>query len=115
MGESDIHPAKNIFTHIGHKGDEEIHLKTIKKTLYCLVLIEEKQNDKNIHYFGNVENSNFTVTSFSVILDYALENESLSDYFSPNKFFEYMNAELTIIGSLKNFESYRNTNRVCNR
>ena len=34
-------------------------------------IIKYTQENKNIHYFGNVENNDFTVTSFSVILDYA--------------------------------------------
>lgn len=111
----DIHPAKNIFTHIGllnkGRGIEEMleAFKNNKKNHLILFgfgdledkIIKYTRENKNIHYFGNVENSK--LHSYLIQCDFGLctlENESLSDYFSlPNKFFEYMNAELTIIGS----------------
>lgn len=104
-----------LFTHVGllnvGRGVDDI-IEVFKKesmsNKYIIFfgfgdLVEKIQNlpNKNIIYYGNVENK--YLHSFIQQFDFGIctiENHSLSDYFSlPNKLFEYINANVTTISS----------------
>ena len=104
-----------IFTHIGHlskgRGIEELLEVFTSHPQHALIIfgfgdleeliVEYSNKTKNIFFFGNALNKD--LHGYLLQCDFGLctiENVSKSDYFClPNKFFEYMNAELTIIGS----------------